>query len=102
MSPADARRLQLVSDIRRDWGQVKAQLDAARSVDPGRTAPEAAHVALALHHAYQAFETMLVRIERALGLVERDGATWHMSLLVDASLPLPARPSTRNLHGTAG
>lgn len=57
-------------------------------MDPSRGKPEAAFVALELDHAYQAFETLLVRIERVLGLPPRTGDTWHRTLLADASRPI--------------
>lgn len=49
---------------------------------------EQALVALSLDHAYQAFETLLVRMERALGLPERTGATWHSRILFEAAQPV--------------
>ena len=54
-----------------------------------RGAPQAALVALSLDHAYQAFETILTRVERAIGLPERAGGSWHAALLSDAALALP-------------
>lgn len=45
-------------------------------------------MALALDHAYQGFETMLMRVERALGLPKRAGATWHAAILADAAAPI--------------
>ena len=45
-------------------------------------------MALALDHAYQAFETLLVRLEEALGLPRRAGANWYSQLLDDAQLDL--------------
>jgi hypothetical protein len=88
MSPLDARTVKLLSDIGRDWQQVKAHLERGRSVDPRSGAPEQALVALSLDHAYQAFETLLVRVERALGLPERDGPTWHAQLLFESGEPV--------------
>jgi hypothetical protein len=88
VSPLDARVAVLVAELRREWGQVTAHLAKARSADPASGEPEAALVALALDHAYQAFETLLVRLERALGLPERTGAGWHAQLLLDAGLPV--------------
>lgn len=94
MSPADARITVLVAECRRDWSAVELHLARAASVDPAAGPAEAALIALSLDHAYQAFETILVRIERALGLPERSGASWHTSVLVDASLDLPGlRPA---------
>lgn len=89
MSPVDSRMAFLVAECRRDWGAVRTHLARARSVDPSHGAPQAALIALALDHAYQGFETILVRIERAAGLPERTGASWHSALLADAGMALP-------------
>jgi hypothetical protein len=89
VSPADARAALIQAESVRDWTAVKAHLAKARSVDPAAGDAEAALVALSLDHAYQAFETILVRLERALGLPERTGASWHTALLADAALELP-------------
>ena len=86
MSPADARSALLLAECRRDWDAVRTHLGRARAADPARGAAEAALVALSLDHAYQAFETILVRLERAIGLPERAGAGWHAALLADAAL----------------
>jgi len=88
MSPIEARTLLLVSEIERDWQGVAQALNRARSVDPKAGEAPAALVALSLDHAYQAFETMLVRVERALGLAERTGSAWHAALLFEAGVPL--------------
>jgi hypothetical protein len=88
VSPADARLLALAADAERDWQLVAQNLDRARSVSPAAGAAEAALVALALAHAYAAFETMIIRIERASGLPERAGAVWHRTLLADAARPI--------------
>lgn len=88
MSPLDARTARLLSDIRRDWQQVKAHLERGRTVNAESGAPQQALIALSLDHAYQAFETLLVRLERALGLPERDGSTWHAQILFESGEPL--------------
>lgn len=94
MSPLQVRVAKLIDDVRRDWDAVEAHLQRAQSVDPAGGDPEAALVALSLDHAYQAFETLLVRLERALGLPERTGASWHTEALLDAGRPLPqVRPA---------
>lgn len=89
MSPVDVRMAKVLDEIRRDWDAVEAHLRRAQSVDPATGDPEAALVALSLDHAYQAFETLMVRLERALGLSERSGPSWHIQLLADAGRPLP-------------
>jgi hypothetical protein len=88
VSPADARVLALAADAERDWELVVRNLAQARSVMPAAGAPAAALVALALAHAYAAFETMLIRIERASGLPERTGPSWHRALLADTARPV--------------
>lgn len=103
MSPLDARTAKLLADIRRDWQQVRAHLERGRAVNPSAGAPEQALVALSLDHAYQAFETLLVRIERALGLPEREGANWHVQILFDsgeslADLRPPVYPASAARH----
>lgn len=92
----------LRAEVERDWEMAVAQLALARTVEPGAGAPEAALVALSLDHAYQAFENVLVRLERALGLPSRTGSDWHRSLLADAALSVwiatrtfPRRGGTR-------
>ncbi len=73
---------------------MKAHLARATSVDPTSGPAEVALVALSLDHAYQAFETILVRIESALGLPERIGPSRHAAVLADAALELPGlRPA---------
>lgn len=89
MSPAEARAALIQAESVRDWTAVRAHLAKARSVDPAAGDAESALVALSLDHAYQAFETILVRLERAVGLPERTGANWHTALLADAALELP-------------
>jgi hypothetical protein len=88
VSPVDARIVVLIEEIRRDWAAVRRHAARAGGTDPAADEARAALVALSLDHAYQALETMLLRIERALGLAERTGASWHVQLLADASLPL--------------
>ena len=83
------RLARLRADLARDWDMVATHLERARSVEPGAGRAEAALVALSLDHAYQALETLLVRIERALGLRERDGSEWHRALLADSVWPIP-------------
>ncbi len=88
MSPVDARVAKIAADIQRDWELVEAHLSRAQSVDASKGEPQAALVALSLDHAYQAFETLLVRIERALGLPERIGPMWHVQLLHESGDPI--------------
>ena len=89
MSPVDARTALLCAECRRDWDAVRTHAQRAQSTDPSHGEAQAAFVALSLDHAYQAFETILVRLERAAGLPERTGASWHGALLADAALVIP-------------
>lgn len=89
MSPTDARVALLAAQIRADWDAVVSNRDRSRSVDPGIGAPECALVAIALHHAWQAFESLLVRISRALEIPVPEGDRWHQELLSEASLDIP-------------
>jgi hypothetical protein len=89
VSPADARVALAVAECRRDWEAARTQLARARSADPVQGAAPAALVALSLDHAYQAFEAILLRLERATGLPERTAASWHTGLLADAAVAIP-------------
>src|SRR4051812_1206511 len=94
MSPADARASLVHAECVRDWQAVTTHLERARSVDPALGDAQAALVALSLDHAYQAFETILLRLERSAGLPERGGASWHSALLADAAIAIPGvRPA---------
>lgn len=88
MSPLEVRTSAVRAAIERDWREVRRQLDRARSVSPGKGELESAFVALALDHAYQALEQVLLVVERALRLPERSGENWHRALLADATRPL--------------
>lgn len=73
---------------------MERHLKDASSADPAQGAHAAAFVALALDHAYQAFESMLVRVEQGLGLSPRTGSTWHREILADAATSIAAlRPA---------
>lgn len=94
MSAQDARARISAAELGRDWRMVGLHLDRARSVSPDAGMAEAALVALSLDHAYQAFESMLVRLERMLELPPRLGGEWHRALLADAALDVPGlRPA---------
>lgn len=94
MNPPDPRRLLAAAQIERDWRAVEDQLARARAAEPTAGQPEAAMVALSLHHAYQAFESLLERFARALDLPVPAGPRSHQDLLDDASLELPGlRPA---------
>lgn len=89
MSPADARAALAVAECRRDWETLKTHLARARGADPYQGHAQTALVALSLDHAYQAFEVILVRLERVAGLPERTGSSWHTALLADAAVEVP-------------
>ena len=94
MSPAQLRLGALRAEVERDWGEVRRQVARSSSVSAARGEPEAAFVALALDHAYQALEQIMVAIERALRLPARAGENWHRAVLSDAARPLPGiRPA---------
>lgn len=94
MSPAEARTLVLAAEIERDLAQIERHAERTLRFSADAGDPEAAYVALSLDHAYQAFESMLVRIERSFGLPRRDGAEWHREILREAALPIPGlRPA---------
>jgi hypothetical protein len=89
VSPAEARAALAVAECRRDWETLKTHLARARGADLHQGHAEAALVALSLDHAYQAFEVILVRLERVAGLPERTGASWHTALLAAAAVEVP-------------
>ncbi len=94
MSAATNRMALLRAELTRDWEVVERHLERAVTSDPSEDPAKAAFVALALDHAYQAFETLLVRLERALELPARSGGDWHSAVLTDAALELPGvRPA---------
>ena len=66
MSAQDARVRVSTAELGRDWTMVRLHRERARSVSPDAGLAEAALVALSLDHAYQAFESMLVGLERIL------------------------------------
>ena len=88
MSPIDARLAMIRAEAERDWSEVRRHGERSASVDPRAGESDAAFVALSLDHAYQAFENLLLRLERSLGLRARTGDTWHRALLSDAARPL--------------
>jgi hypothetical protein len=94
MSLADARLGLLAAEIARDWAAVVEHAARAERAAPSANESDAAFVALSLHHAYEAFESILLRTERTLGLPDRSGTDWHAKLLDDATLEIAgARPA---------
>ena len=67
---------------------------AGLSLDAGSAPGTTAQAAVALHHAYCAVESILVRVARQLEGAIPEGADWHQSLLHSAALELPGvRPA---------
>lgn len=81
MSPPDARVLSLASELERDWTSVESHRTRSLEVDPHASGPNRAYVAVALDHAYEAFESFLVRAARGLGLPLPVGDRWHVEIL---------------------
>lgn len=86
----------LRAEIRFDrdaFAQRVAELDAL-TLDVRATAADAAQAAVALHHAYCAIDSILVRVARALEGSTPEGAEWHQALLHSAGLEIPGvRPA---------
>ncbi len=94
MSPADARLQLLLAELQREWQEVRRHASRAQSADPNASEHAAAFVALELDHAYQAFESLLLRIEKGLGVPTRSGSSWHRELLEQSALAVPGlRPA---------
>lgn len=103
MSPLEARIAVLLMEITRDWGVVVQRSDEAFDTDARASRADAALVALSIDHAYQAFETVLTRLERSLGLPGRSGETWHAEILADAGVPIAGlRPAVYPPAAAAG
>lgn len=86
---ARARVALAAAQIARDWSAVESHRERASSVEPDAGGAEAALVAVSLHHAYQAFESLLERVARALELPVPAGPRAHQELLDDAALDVP-------------
>ena len=68
-------------------------LDLLR-LDADATAADAAQAAVALHHAYCAIESILLRIARQLEGSTPEGPEWHQALLHASGLEIPGvRPA---------
>ena len=94
MTSVEARLALLVAEGTSDWGAVRNHARRAASLDPAEGAPQAALVALALDHAYQAFEALLLRVTRGLDLPVPGDVDWHTRLLDQAGLDVPGvRPA---------
>ena len=75
-------------------------LDLLR-LDADATAADAAQAAVAVHHAYCAIESILLRIARQLEGSTPEGPEWHQALLHASGLEIPGphedRRSTASL-----
>ena len=80
----NARLLRLRAEIGSDRAALVSRLDELESItlapsqaDPG----DVARAAVALHHAYSAFETMMLRLAREFDGEPQPGPDWHQALL---------------------
>ncbi|RLB47438.1 MAG: hypothetical protein DRJ42_25385 [Deltaproteobacteria bacterium] len=55
---------------------------------PAASAGDLARAAVALHHAYSAFESIMLRVARQLEGEPPDGPDWHLTLLESMGLAL--------------
>ncbi|MBM4061419.1 MAG: hypothetical protein FJ265_10060 [Planctomycetes bacterium] len=85
-------RVEIASD--RDAFLVRVEELASLPLDPSTSDPGIiARAAVALHHAYGAFEAALARVARVFG-TEPSGTNWHRSLLETMALEIPGvRPA---------
>jgi hypothetical protein len=83
-------------EVRSDAQAFAARVDelAGLSVSPASNDPNLlARAAVALHHAYGAFESALARIAKVFD-TEPSGANWHRSLLETMAMEVPGlRPA---------
>lgn len=76
-------RAEIVSDLR----AFESRADELAALPPlDRTPATLAQAAVALHHAYGAIESALVRLRKVLEGDEPLGADWHQTLLSDMGL----------------
>lgn len=80
----------LRAEIRFDREAFEQQLRELDTIPLGAdsTAADAAQAAVALHHAYCAVESILIRVARQLEGSTPDGAEWHQALLHAAGLDI--------------
>jgi hypothetical protein len=91
---ADLQRLR--AEIRFDREAFEQRVDELDSIPLGdeTTPADTAQAAVALHHAYCAIESILVRVARQLEGSIPEGPDWHQALLHAAGLALPGvRPA---------
>jgi len=87
--PGDRQRLH--DELVRYWELVERHLAVAKEADLAQGRPAMAVVAVGLHHAYQAFESLLEKVEASLGLPARAGGAWHEAILDAAAHEIPDR-----------
>lgn len=91
---ADLQRLRAEIRFDRQAFQQRAQELATIPLGEEATPADAAQAAVALHHAYCAIESILVRVARQLEGSIPEGPDWHQALLHAAGLALPGvRPA---------
>ena len=93
MTPALQR---LRAEIRFDREAFEQRLRELEDLplDAGPTPAETAQAAVALHHAYCAIESILVRVARQIEGSLPQGPEWHQALLHAAGLEIPGvRPA---------
>lgn len=91
MSPTDADRTRVHDELERFWVLAERHLAVAKAADLAQGRPSMAVVAVGLHHAYQAFESLLEKLEMALNLPARTGGAWHEAILEAAAQPVAGR-----------
>ena len=93
-------RLQrLRAEIASDRAALTSRLDELSAISLATATPnpgDVARVAVALHHAYSAAETIMLRLAREFEGEPLAGPDWHQALLGAMSLEIDGvRPSTR-------
>jgi hypothetical protein len=84
----------LRAELRFDREAFETRLRELESVDPASSDASAAQAAVALHHAYCAIESILMRVARQIEGSLPQGPDWHQALLHAAGLDLPGvRPA---------
>jgi hypothetical protein len=80
-------RSEIGSDRRALSGRLD-ELDGLSLAGPDAPAGDVARAAVALHHAYSAIETILLRVAREVEGEEPTGADWHQGLLERMALDI--------------
>lgn len=106
---AAIRRLRAEIRFDREAFEQRARELADLPLGPEASPAITAQAAVALHHAYCAVESILVRVARQFEGAIPDGADWHQALLHAAGLELPdvrpailSRPTVDSLRRLLG